>query len=404
MAAIVCYTGQDHKVINSTLRSLTGKDVDFYKADSLKSFGVDEHLSEIISDLSNGLKKLPPARTDSNSSYGLGRDITLEGDALDRMKKGEIISDRMFTSTTTRLEQTVETEWWGNDQVWSIHQCVNGNGRDISTFSGYAGEGEILFLPDTKFLITYRKDNAIVGSGGNWEPIFKQLHKAFYDAIPKQYVDHLNSTGDNDVNAALGTLYPLNFESAAEKMAEKFPGQFFIKSATNEKGEGAGKITINLEDLYNLAGKLHAEEYGGALKPGTGFNKVIIAMQEISPDDELKINLEKSLATSEKEMTSTIPTNTLYKTEGERKIPVRGQTTKPAETERKIPIRGQSTIAAKKERKIPVSDQSKTTAQTNPAVKPSRTNKEESKSNSRSDDYSISDATNYGDYPPGFWG
>jgi hypothetical protein len=298
MAAIVCYTGKDHHEINSTLRSLTGKDVDFYKADSLKSFGVNEHLSEIISDLSNGLKKLPPARTDSKSSYGLGRDITLEGDALNRMKEGEVICDRMFTSTTTRLEQTVENKWWGNDQVWSIHQRVNGNGRDIAAFSGFAGEGEILFLPDTKFLITYRKDNATVGGGGNWEPIFKQLHKAFFDAFPKEYVDHLNSTGDNDVDTALGTLYPLNFESAAEKMAKKFPGKFFIKSATNKKGEGAGKITINLEDLYSLARKLHAEEYGGTLKPSAGFNKVIIAMQEISPDEELKINLEKSRSTS----------------------------------------------------------------------------------------------------------
>ena len=107
MAAIVCYTEKDHQEINSTLRSLTGKDVDFYKADSLKSFGVNEHLSEIISDLSNGLKKLPPARTDSKSSYGLGRDITLEGDALNRMKEGEVICDRMFTSTTTRLEQRI---------------------------------------------------------------------------------------------------------------------------------------------------------------------------------------------------------------------------------------------------------------------------------------------------------
>jgi hypothetical protein len=88
------------------------------------------------------------------------------------MKEGAVISDRMFTSTTTRLEQTVEGDWWRkNDQVWTIHQRVDGNGRDIAAFSGYGNEAEILFLPDTKFLITYRKDDAIVGSGGEWDQL-----------------------------------------------------------------------------------------------------------------------------------------------------------------------------------------------------------------------------------------
>ncbi len=151
LAAIRCYTGDDYREINATLLSLTGKDVDFYKADSLKSAGVEQHLSEIISDLANGLRKLPPARTDSKSSNGLGRDVTLPSDALNRMKEGEIISDLMFTSTTTRLEQVADGDWWrNNDQVLIIHQQVAGNGRDIAAFSGY-NESEILFLPGVDF-------------------------------------------------------------------------------------------------------------------------------------------------------------------------------------------------------------------------------------------------------------
>jgi len=397
MAAIVCYTADGYEEINPTLRSLTGTDVDFYNADSLQSFGLNEHLSEIISDLSNGLKKLPPARTDSERSYGLGRDITLKDDALERMKEGTVISDRMFTSATTRLEQTVETAWWGKDQVWTIHQCVNGNGRDIAAFSGYGGEGEVLFLPDTKFLITYRDDNVIVGSGGNWEPIFKQLRKAFYDAFPKQYVDELKYD-EALIDAALGTLYPLNFELAAEKMEEIFPDVFFIKSATNEMDGGAGKITINLEDLYSLGVKLHAEEYGSAIEPGTKFTKIVIGMQEISPDDEVKINLEKSQATAKNEMASGTPSNTPDTSQSGRKIPVRGQNNPSGKTEGKIPLRSQNTKSAEAERKIPVRDQSKTTAQPNTAAKPSSTNKP----NFRNDDYSPSDASNYGEYFPGF--
>ena len=292
MAAIRCYTGDDYTEINGTLLSLTGKDVDFYKADSLKSFGKEEHLSEIISDMSNGLKKLPPARTDSKSSNGLGRDVNLPSDALKRMKEGETISDLMFTSTTTRLEQVADPRWWPKDQVLIIHQLVDGNGRDIAAFSGH-NESEILFLPGTKFLITYRKDNAVVGRGGEWGPIYKKLEKSFFDAFSEKYVGQL---GYNRVlvNDALGESYPLNFEAAADLMDKMFPGIFFIKSATNEKDGGAGKIMINLDDLHSLSRKLHAEEYGGGIEPDTELTKTIITMEEISPDDELKINAVSS--------------------------------------------------------------------------------------------------------------
>lgn len=321
MAAIRCYTGKDYRAINSALLSLTGKDVDFYKADSLKSFGVSEHLSEIISDLANGMRKLPPARTDSKSSFGLGRDVTLPIDALKRMKEGEIISDLMFTSTTTTLEQVADGDWWSkNGQVLVIHQRVDGNGRDIAAFSGH-NESEILFLPGTKFLITYRKDDAIVGRGGEWGPIYKQLNKAFFDAFPKKYVDQL----DYDfvlVNDALGESYPLNFEAAADLMDKKFPGIFFIKSATNEKDGGAGKITIDLEDLHSFARKLHAEEYGGAIEPGTEMNKTVITMEEIS---------------SEGPNTKSAKTNTAAKPSSTNKSNFRNDDYSPPETEVFIP-------------------------------------------------------------------
>ena len=386
MAAIRCYTGKDYRVINSTLRALTGTDVDFYKANSLKYFGVSEHLSEIISDLANGMRKLPPARNDSQSSFGLGRDVTLEGDALKRMKEGEIISDLMFTSTTTTLEQVADGNWWHkNDQVLIIHQRVDGNGRDIAAFSGYS-ESEILFLPGTKFIITYRNDNAIVGSGGEWGPIYKQLSDAFFDAFPKKYVDQL----DYDfvlINDALGETYPLNFKAAADLMDKKFPGIFFIKSATNEKDEGTGKITIDLENLYSLSRKLHAEEYGGAIKPGTEMNKIVITMEELSPDDELRINLEKSQVTSGKKMTSAVPFSTPHTSTG-------GQNNVSG----KMPLEKPNTKSDKTEEKIPVRDQTKMSANPNTATKPSNTNK----SNFRNDDYSPSDASNYGEYFPGF--
>ena len=413
MAAIRCYTGDDYFVINSTLRSLNGTDVDFYKADSLKSFGVDDHFAEIISDLANGMRKLPPTRTDSKSSFGLGRDVTLKGDALNRMKEGEIISDLMFTSTTTRLEQVADGAWWYEDQVLIIHQRVDGNGRDIAAFSGH-NESEILFLPGTRFLITYRKDDAIVGRGGNWGPIYEQLNKAFFDAFTKEYVDQLGHDRVL-VNDALGQSYPLNFEAAADLMDTLFPEKFFIKkifdekdkipgkkTSKNEKGGDAEKITIDLEKLHSLSRKLHTEEYGGAIKPDTEMNKTVITMEEISPDDELRINSEKSQATAKNEMISRIPSDTSQTSESERRIPVRGQNNAPEKTEGKMPLKRPNTKSAETERKIPVRDQSKSQPQPNTAAKPSSKNKEGSKANFRNDDYSISDAANYGEYFPGF--
>jgi hypothetical protein len=399
MAAIRCYSGKSYEVINSTLLSLTGENVDFGSADSLKSFKVNEHLSEIISDAVNGMKKLPPDQISTIDFNGLGRDVTLPDKVLNSMKEGEIISPLMFTSTTQKLEQLVENEWWHNrEHVVLIHQRVGGNGRDISAFSEYKHESEILFLPGTKFKITIREDKVEVGQGGNWKPIYKQLNKAFFDAFPEKYVDQLDYKYVL-VNDALGESYPLNFELAAKKMEEIFPDVFFIKSATNEKNEDPGKITINLEDLHSLSRKLHAEEYGGAFEPGTGLNKIVIAMQEISPDEELKINLEKSQATAVNEITPGVPSNTPSTSQSERKIPVRGQKNTSGKTEGKIPLKRPNTKSGKTERKIPVRDQNKTTAQPNTAAKPSSTNKP----NLRNDDYSIGNASNYdGEYFPGF--
>jgi hypothetical protein len=145
--------------------------------------------------------------------------------------------------------------------------------------------------------------------------------------------------------------------------------------------------------------KLHAEEYGGALEPGTGFTKIVIGMQEISPDDEVKINLEKSRATAGNEITSGIPSNTPNTSQSGRKIPVRGQNNPSGKTEGKILLKRPNTKSAETERKIPVRDQNKTTAQPNTAAKPSSTNKP----NLRNDDYSIGNASNYdGEYFPGF--
>jgi hypothetical protein len=247
-----------------------------------------------------------------------------------------------------------------------IHQRVNGNGRDIAAFSAFNKESEILFLPNTKFKVTYRNDTGKVGYGVDWYTLQEKLIKIFLDKFPQVYGDSHRMVLD-----ALGESFPLDLDSAKKVMEEIFYPE---------------KFSVNLDELRSEFGRLHTEAYGGEFNKDTAFDKVIIAMTEISPDEELKIRLEKAPTTSEKEIASRVPTNTPH----------------PAESERKIPVRGKSTRSAKNEGKIPVREQSKTTAQPNPAAKPSGRNKEESKPNFRNDDYSISDASNYGEYFPGF--
>ena len=67
-----------------------------------------------------------------------------------------------------------------------------------------------------------------------------------------------------------------------------------------------------------------------------------------------------------------------------------------------MPLKRPNTKSAETERKIPVRDHGKSQPQPNTAAKPSSKNKEGSKANFRNDDYSISDAANYGEYFPGF--
>jgi len=357
----------NYRDINTVLRSLNGKEVDFYNAGSLQSFGVDKHLSEIISDLANGLRKPPPAQSNGNISRGIGRDVSLPAEVLNSYRKGEIISDFGFTSTTSTLEQMVDSDWWQkHDQELVIHRRINGNGRDIAAFSAFNKESEILFLQNTKFKVTYRNDNGEVGYGVNWYTLQEKLIKIFLDKFPQVDGENYRMVLD-----ALGESFPLDLDSAKKVMEEIFYPE---------------KFSVNIDELRSEFVRLHTEVYGGEFNKATAFDKVIIAMTEISPDEEPKISLGKALTTSEKEIASKAPTDT----------------PRPGESERKIPLRGKSAQRAKNEGKVPVTEQSKNTVQPNPTARPSGRNKEESKPNFKNDDYSISDASNYGEYFPGF--
>jgi hypothetical protein len=166
VGAIRAYTGNSYLHINWQMRNLPDPSVDLYDARALERSGVTKDMAELIANLANGLKKLPPAQTSSTRFKGLGRDANLPADELAKYKKGAQVSTPMFSSTTGTLEQMGHNFWWdGSPHAIVIHQAFMGNGRDIGPFSELTDEAEILFLPNTKFLVTHVQDNVIFGTG-----------------------------------------------------------------------------------------------------------------------------------------------------------------------------------------------------------------------------------------------
>jgi len=166
VGAIRAYTGDTYRHINWQMRNLPIPSVDLYDAKALEHSGVRKDMAELIANLANGLKKLPSAQTSSTRFKGLGRDANLPADELAKYKEGAQVSTPMFSSTTGTLEQMGHNFWWdGSPHAIVIHQAFMGNGRDIGPFSELPDEAEILFLPNTKFLVTHVQDNVIFGAG-----------------------------------------------------------------------------------------------------------------------------------------------------------------------------------------------------------------------------------------------
>lgn len=166
VGAIRAYTGDSYLHINWQMRNLPDPSVDLYSAKALEKSGVRKDMAELIANLTNGLQKLPSSQSSSTRFKGLGRDANLPANELAKYKKGAQVSTPMFTSTTGTLEQMGHNFWWdGSPHAIVIHQAFMGNGRDVGPFSAVPDEAEILFLPNTKFLVTHVNDNVSFGAG-----------------------------------------------------------------------------------------------------------------------------------------------------------------------------------------------------------------------------------------------
>lgn len=177
-AAIHAYTkNQYFQGINSQFRTLPLYDADIFDAKSLKQAGVkNSDLAELIAALARGLKKLPPAQTDPSNFLCLGRNVSMTADELGTFAENSEVTMPTFVSTTVSSDEMISENWWNKkNQALFIYQRVDGNGRDITIFSEFPREKEILFLPYTKFQVLFRGEptNTLAGVPDDNAPLDK---------------------------------------------------------------------------------------------------------------------------------------------------------------------------------------------------------------------------------------
>jgi hypothetical protein len=167
-AAIRAYTQDGFYIhINNQFRTLDLEHIDISDANALKKAGVKKSdLAELIAALIRGLRKLPPAQTSETYFKSLGRNVDLPLNELKLYIQDAEVVAPTFLSTTNSAEEMVTDNWWDNkDHALFIHQKLNGNGRDISMFSDFKNEEEILFLPFTKFKVMFRGEPTLTTPG-----------------------------------------------------------------------------------------------------------------------------------------------------------------------------------------------------------------------------------------------
>ncbi len=154
--------------MNEALRAVN-KDgrVDPSSADALWDAGIkDPELATMIASAVKGMKKLPPTQTSDSHFFALGRNDSIPDEFLQPFKEGASITIPSFFSTT--VSSTVVEQWWDSkDQALCIFQRVQGNGRDITEFSEYPNEKEVLFIPGTQFMVLALTEPTITPSGNS---------------------------------------------------------------------------------------------------------------------------------------------------------------------------------------------------------------------------------------------
>lgn len=216
-AAIHAYTRNEfYRDMNAALR-VVNKDgnVDASSAAALKQAGItDDGLAEMIAATVSGMKKLPPDQTDTSVFLALGRNDSVPEEFFEPYAQGASITMGPFYSSTVSMP-TVEGWWDGSDHFLSVLQNVNGNGRDISAFSEFPNEKEVLFMPGTRFMVLGRTERTETPMG---KPGLLGAFKT-----KTKILLQLQEVSSNPNDALPPTIHPSTFQSLSAPIKEKKP-------------------------------------------------------------------------------------------------------------------------------------------------------------------------------------
>ena len=135
--ALADYTGSGYEDLNQALRS-----------DALDA---SQHAR--VAALHNALDKLPAYQGP------VIRGTNLPPEVVDQYRPGEIITEDAFLSTTTNTAIARSPTFAGNVEF----RILSNTGRDISSFSMFPGEQEVLFPAGTRFYIVSKELDPLTG-------------------------------------------------------------------------------------------------------------------------------------------------------------------------------------------------------------------------------------------------
>ena len=214
-AAIHAYTRNEfYRDMNAALRVVNKHgNVDASSAAALKQAGItDDGLAEMIAATVSGMKKLPPDQTDSSVFFALGRNDSVPEEFLEPYAQGASITMGPFYSSTVS-KPTVEGWWDGSAHFLSVLQNVNGNGRDISAFSEFPNEKEVLFMPGTRFMVLGRTEHTETPMG---KPGLLGAFKT-----KTKILLQLQEVSSNPNDALPPTIHPSTFQSLSAPIKKK---------------------------------------------------------------------------------------------------------------------------------------------------------------------------------------
>jgi ADP-ribosyltransferase exoenzyme len=137
LAAFANYTGPEHEYLNDALRTDT----------------MDASQQARVEALNRALSKLPPH---SGLVY---RGADLPPDVLAQYQRGEVVTELAFVSTSVDPAVANSSAFAGNVEF----RIVSKTGRDISAFSQFPTEQEILFRNGLQFYVVDRTTDASTG-------------------------------------------------------------------------------------------------------------------------------------------------------------------------------------------------------------------------------------------------